>query len=202
MLIRSGFLAATLAAGVIAIGVLSPNAQSEVPATVAPNAFKIDTVHSSVIFRIKHMQAAWFYGRFDELTGTINYDAADPTASSLNLAVKIDSVNSGNARRNGHLKSGDFFNSAQFPTSTFVSTSFARASENTYEVAGDLTMNGTTRPITVRLEKTGEVAAQGAKIIGFEAIFDIKRSDFGITYGMENLGDEVRMIVSMEAKKD
>jgi polyisoprenoid-binding protein YceI len=200
MLIRTGVVAAALLAGAFVVSVFAPQAHSR--AVPQANAWTVDSVHSSVIFRIKHLDAAWFYGRFDHLSGTINYDEAEPSASTLNLEVKTESVNSGNARRDGHLKSPDFFNAKQFPVSTFVSTSFARTGEGVYDIAGDLTINGVTRPVTTRLERTGRAKAQRGEVIGFEAVFNIRRSDFGITYGPDSLSDEVRMIVSIEAKQE
>jgi polyisoprenoid-binding protein YceI len=199
MLIRSGIIAAAVVAGVAGIASMSAPAVSSVPAQ--SGEWTVDTVHSSVVFRIMHAQAAWFYGRFDQLSGTINYDEAEPAASTLNLEVKTESVNSGNTRRDGHLRSPDFFNAKQFPASTFVSTSFARASEGKYDVAGDLTMNGVTRPITFTLERTGRARGRDGEIIGFEAVFNIKRSEFGITYGPDSLGEDVRMIVAIEARR-
>jgi polyisoprenoid-binding protein YceI len=200
MLIRTGIVAGALGAGVVGVlgfALAAPSAQSgELAAT---GAYKVDPVHTSVVFRIKHLDTAWFYGRFDEMTGMLNYDPADPSASSLNLEVKIESVNSGNGRRDGHLKSSDFFSSKQFPTATFVSSSFAPAAEGVYEIAGDLTIKGVTRPVTARLEKTGQSQGERGTVIGFETTFDIKRSEFGITYGPESLGEDVRMIVSIEA---
>lgn len=200
MLIRTGIVVAALTAGVAGFGLFSPNVESrEAAPSLASKAFKVDTVHSSVIFRIKHKSTAWFYGRFDDLSGTIAYDPADPSASTMSFEVKIDSVHSGNSRRDNHLKSPDFFNSRQFPVSTFVSTSFASAGDNVYEVSGDLTINGTTRPVTIELRKTGGITEGSKELIGFETIFDIKRSDFGITWGPDALGDDVRMTVSIEA---
>jgi polyisoprenoid-binding protein YceI len=201
MLIRTGIVAAGIAAGIIGLGTLAPVAHSET--TAAKGAFAVDTVHSSVIFRIKHMDTAWFYGRFDHLSGSLSYDEADPASSALSLEVKMDSVHTGNSRRDGHLKSSDFFSARQFPVSTFVSTSFNRAGENAYELAGDLTISGVTRPITVQLAKTGSAKNnQGKELIGFETTFDIKRSDFGITFMPDGLGDDIRMIISIEAVRE
>jgi polyisoprenoid-binding protein YceI len=200
MLIRTGIVAAALLVGAVGVGYLAPQARSS--AVSQASAWTVDSVHSSVVFRIKHMDVAWFYGRFDQISGTINYDEAEPTASAMNLEVKTESVNSGNARRDGHLKSPDFFNAKQFPVSTFVSTSFARSGDGMYDVAGDLTINGVTRPVTAKLERTGRVKGQRGEIIGFETVFTIKRSEFGITYGPDSLSDEVRMIISIEAKRE
>jgi polyisoprenoid-binding protein YceI len=197
MLMRTGMLAAALAAGLAVVMLTAPRAESV--EMRAAGSYNVDPVHSSVIFRIKHMNAAWFYGRFDELKGTLSYDKAELAASSLNLEIKIDSVHSGNARRDGHLKSPDFFNARQFPTATFVSTAFSRASDDMYEVTGDLTINGVTRPVTVQLERTGKAQGQQGELIGFHTTFDLKRSDYGISFMPEGLGDEVRMIVSIEA---
>jgi polyisoprenoid-binding protein YceI len=162
----------------------------------------VDPVHSSTVFRIKHLNTAPFYGTFNELTGSITFDPAKPEAASMDLTVKIDSVETHNPRRNSDVKGASFFNAAEFPTATFKSTSWKKASENAFDVAGDLTIRGVTKPVTVKFEKTGEAekGPMGAPVIGFAADFSIKRSDYGMTYMPDGLSDEVKLMVGIEAK--
>jgi polyisoprenoid-binding protein YceI len=166
-------------------------------ATSQAESLKIDSVHSSMAFRVKHMNAAYFYGRFNDIKGQINWDEANPASSSIEVAIKAESVDTGNKKRDDHLRSQDFFNASKFETLTFKSTGVAKAGETTYDVKGDLTLHGQTKPITVKLEKTGEAG----KKVGFETVFTIKRSDFGMNFMLENLGDEIRVMMGIEADK-
>jgi polyisoprenoid-binding protein YceI len=153
-----------------------------------------------VVFRIKHLNTAYFYGHFNEMTGTVNFEDAKPEASSMDLSIKIDSVDTHNPNRNNHLKSASFFNAEQFPTATFKSTSWKKSGDNAFDVTGDMTIHGQTKPLTIKLEKTGQGKGQQGEIVGFETAFTLKRSDFGITYMPDGLSDEVKMMVSIEAK--
>jgi polyisoprenoid-binding protein YceI len=181
----------------IAVG-LAPSAS---PAgSAAADAWKIDSVHSSLIFRIKHLNTAYFYGRFNDIGGEINWDDSDPAKASFNVEIKTSSVDSKNPGRDRHLKSGDFFNAEQFPTCTFKSTSVTPKGEHAVEVTGDLTMNGVTKPLTVTIEKTGQGPGQrGGTIVGFETVFTVKRTDFGINFMPGGLGEEVKVFASFEA---
>lgn len=135
-------------------------------------------------------------------SGTIVVNEANPSRSSINLEVNADSVYTHNEQRDNHLRSPDFFNTRQFPTITFKSTQVRRVSANTVQVTGNLTIRGVTRPVTANVVMTGKGKnPQGRDIIGFEATFNIKRSDFGIRYGLPGLGDEVRIILSVEATR-
>ncbi len=174
------------------------------PASAAASTYKVDPVHSSNVFKIRHNNVANFYGRFKETTGSINWDDAEPAASSLKIEIPVASVDTGAPNRDNHLKSPDFFNAAQFPTLSFVSTSVSRGEGDTYKVSGDLTLHGVTKPIAVDLLKTGSGKSQrGGELIGFETTFRLKRTDFGMDYGVDSntLGDDVQVIVSLEAVK-
>lgn len=171
------------------------------PAT--ESAYSVDGVHSFVTFRCKHLNTSYAYGRFDKVSGTINFDEAKPEASSLTIEVATDSVNTANANRDKHLKSDAFFDASQFPKATFVSKSFAKSGENAFDVKGDFTLRGTTKEITIKLEKTGQGKGQGGKdIIGFESTFTINRLDYGVKFMPDMLGQEVRITVSLESGKN
>lgn len=195
-----GIAGVVVAAGiglVLAAGGSSP-AESRVagvPAAVA-SPFTVDAVHSAVLYRVKHLNAAWNYGRFNDVSGTFNI--AD--GGSIDVTVKAGSVDSGNAKRDGHLQSPDFFSAKEFPEITFKSSSMTKTGDDTFEARGPLTLRGVTRDIAVTIEKTGEGPGQRGqgRVQGFEARFTIKRTDFGINYMVGPLGDEVTMIVSLE----
>jgi polyisoprenoid-binding protein YceI len=171
---------------------------SAASAAAAAASYKVDSVHSMVIFKVKHMGAGNFYGRFNQVSGTFTIDEADPAKGQVDFQVKADSIDTANAKRDGHLKSGDFFNVVQFPSITFKGKEIKKAG-SAYEVAGDLTLLGVTKPLKARVEQVGSGEARGGgKIAGFEATFTVKRSDFGMSYGAGALGDEVSVIVSVE----
>lgn len=163
--------------------------------------YTVDAVHSSAIFRIKHMNVSYFWGRFNDVSGTVAWDSENPEASSFDVRIKTESVDTNSKQRDNHLKSPDFFNAKQFPTLAFKSKSVKKAGEKTYEVAGELTLHGVTKPLTAKVEMTGTGKAPqgGGTIIGFETTFEIKREDFGMSYGKGALGEDVRVVVSLEA---
>jgi polyisoprenoid-binding protein YceI len=168
----------------------------------AQTTYAIDPVHSSVLFKVKHMGVANFYGRFNEIAGTIAYDEANPEKSSVSLEIQTGSVDTHASGRDDHLKSADFFNAAQFPTLSFASTSVEKSGGTTYEVRGDLTMLGVTKPVTLTVEKTGEGTHPRSQkpMIGFEARATIARSEWGMEFMNGPLSDQVELIIALEAR--
>ena len=161
--------------------------------------FKVDTVHSTVIFRVKHMNASYAYGRFNNITGSFTIDEKDPAASAFDFTIKVDSVDTANGGRDAHLKKTDFFNAAQFPTITFKSKSVKAAGKGAFDVTGDLTLHGVTKSITVKIENTGmSKGMKGESIAGIETTFTIKRSDFGMKNMLNMVGDDVQVTVASE----
>jgi polyisoprenoid-binding protein YceI len=165
------------------------------------DTFKIDPVHSSVIFSIKHNGITEFYGGFKQISGTVMFDSADPSKSSVDLTVPVESVDTRNEKRDQHLKSPDFFNAGQFPTITFKSNK-VEAAGDIYKVSGDLTLHGVTRPVTAEFKKGAESKGQKGEVKGGgEARFTIKRSDFDMKFMVGPLADEVNIIASLEGAK-
>ena len=168
----------------------------------AASAFSVDSVHSFVVFRCKHLNTSYAYGMFNKISGTVNWDEAEAAGSSLELEVATDSVNSGNSKRDTHLKSGDFFAASEFPKATFKSKSVKKAGDNAFDVTGDFTLHGVTKEIAVKLEKTGQGKDRnGGDLIGFESTFTVNRADYGIKFMPDGLGSEVRITVSLECGK-
>ena len=166
---------------------------------IAPaEEYTVDGVHSSVDFRVKHMNASYSTGRFDAVSGTFKLDESDPTKSKLHIEIKADSIDTNNAARDQHLKK-DFFQATQHPTITFKSKSFSPSGEHWYEVTGDLTLHGVTKPVTLKLEHVGSSKdMKGKAIAGVAGQFKIKRSDFGMNTMVGPIGDEVKVEVSLE----
>jgi polyisoprenoid-binding protein YceI len=179
---------------------LAPLAMASKSNIAAKETFNIDSVHSTAIFRVQHLGAGNFYGRFNELEGTIDWDAED--GPSFDVSIKIESVDSGNEALDKHLKNADFFDAKQFPTMTFKSTGAKKMGDN-WKVTGEMTMHGVTKPVEVDMEFVGRADVGRGDRVGFETTFTIKRSDFGMNWGVENgaLGDATKIIVSLEGIK-
>ena len=165
--------------------------------------YEIDTTHSMIIFRAKHNGVSYNYGRFNEFTGEIMINAIAVPESMVEFEVKAASVDTGNEKRDQHLRSSDFFSAKQFPLITFKSTkvSAKEGKKDILEVTGDLELHGVKKSITMDVEITGRAKGKdGKSLIGYESTFTIKRSEFGMTYGMESVSDDIRLTVSIEAK--
>jgi polyisoprenoid-binding protein YceI len=145
--------------------------------------YNLDPSHSRVGFVTRHAMIAKVRGAFNDVTGTASINGADPAASSLEVTIQTDSVDTRDANRDGHLASPDFFDAATFPTITFVGTGFAITGDDTVEVTGDLTIKGITKSVTVPFE-FGGVATDpfGNSRAGFEGVIVVNRKDWGLTW--------------------
>lgn len=174
-------------------------------ATLA-ETYVVDASHSSVDFSIRHLVGRT-KGRFGDFSGTISYDAAKPDAASFSGTIQVKSIDTGNERRDGHLKNADFFEAETYPTITFESTEATSAGENTLNVKGKLTMHGTTKEVSLPIEilGTGINPRSGKAQIGLETNFSILCSDYGVNSWERFsavLGDEVKIQVLIEANAE
>ena len=182
------------------VGVLALCALLAQPASA--ETYGIDPVHSSVGFTIRHLVGRTS-GSFADFSGSIAYDEAKPTAASFAGTVQIGSIDTGNEKRDGHLKSADFFDAEKFPTMGFASTS-AKSTKAGLEVTGDLTLHGVTKSIVIPVEVLGVGMNPMSKkpVAGFSAEFVIARSDFGVNSWVDKagvMGDEVKITLLIEA---
>jgi polyisoprenoid-binding protein YceI len=180
------------------VSTLAPSFARPGATLAGPHDWQVDGVHSSVVFKVKHANAAWFKGTFDVVKGTVTLDPAKPEAGSVMLSIPVDSVDSNDKKRDEHLKNTDFFNSKENPDITFKSSKIAKDGAK-LAVTGELAMAGKKKEITIPVEKVGEGEFQG-KRVGYSTTFTIKRSDFGMTYGIDQnaLGDEVTLMIDLE----
>ncbi len=161
--------------------------------------YAVDAVHSTAMFRIKHLGVSFARGRFNDIAGTISLG---PDGGKVAVTIKTASVDTANEARDKHLRTADFFSTDEFPEMSFVSTSFKKIDEDTFEVSGDFTLHGVTKPLTVTAELTGTGKDNKQKpIAGFETEFVIKRSEFDMGKMVPFIGDEVRVTLSIEAAK-
>lgn len=181
-----------------------------VPALAAaePVAYKADPVHSSVGFSIRHFVSD-VDGRFHDFDGVIQYDAQNPTHSSVQFTVQAASISTENPDRDKHLKSPDFFDVAKYPTLTFTSTKVTPAGSNSFEVTGNLTMHGVTKTVTIPASFLGTVKMpKGGEKAGFKSTFTLNRLDYGVAWnraiegGGAMLGDEVTINIKIEANRE
>jgi polyisoprenoid-binding protein YceI len=194
-------------AGAFAMSAGAQETTGEAADKTGARTFDVDAVHSTTIFRVHHMGAGMFYGRFNDVGGTIEYDPSTKKGLALDLVVDINSIDSGNSKLDGHLKSPDFFNAVEFPKMTFKSTSATLMPDmdhpdgDVYKVEGNLTIHGVTKKISVEVVHVGHQNTRRGVRIGFECIFTIKRSEFDMPYGVEGdaLGNSTQIIVSLEA---
>jgi polyisoprenoid-binding protein YceI len=172
-----------------------------VPTLRAGDTYKIDPVHSSISFQAQHAGISYVHGRFNDVAGEFTIDKADPSKSSVTLTIKIESVDTNNKARDGHLKSDSFFDAKQFPTITFKSKSF-KAIEGGYQVTGDLTMHGETKEISFKLNGGKETEfPPKVKRTGYWADLKLNRSEFGMKGMLEAIGDTVYISVAVEGTK-
>lgn len=166
----------------------------------AAETYKLDPNHTAVIWHVNHFGFSTPSGKFMSVDGEVTLDEANPAASSVKAVIQIAGINSGVAKLDEHLKTPDFFDAAKFPTATFISKRVDLTGKDQAKVAGDLTLHGVTKPVVldVKLNKIGENMMK-LKTAGFTASTVIKRSEFGMSAYVPNVGDEVRIDIETEA---
>ncbi|MGW1228961.1 YceI family protein [Streptomyces sp. NPDC001515] len=170
--------------------------------------YTIDPAHSSIGFTVRHAMVTNVRGTFGEHEGSLKLDGSNPAASTASIDVKIASVDTGIADRDGHLVSGDFFDAEKFPLMTFRSTSAEQLGGDLYRVTGDLTIKDVTRPLSIDLEFNGSATdVYGNERVGFEGTAEILRSDWGLTWnaaletGGVMVSDKVKLTFDISAIK-
>jgi polyisoprenoid-binding protein YceI len=156
----------------------TPNA----PGTIT--TWKLDPAHSVAEFKVKHMMISNVKGSFSGLSGTLTLDETDRTHSSVEASIDVTTIKTGDDQRDGHLKSADFFEAEKYPAITFKSTNVDSTGGADYDVTGELTLHGVTRPVTFAVEDVSEPSKDpwGNQRIGLSASTTINRKDFGLTW--------------------
>lgn len=176
-------------------------------ASAATETFAFDKSHSQVGFRIRHWLTK-VEGRFKEYDGKISLDRAKPSDSKVEITIQAASIDTGNERRDNHLRGADFFDAGKYPTITFKSAKVEPKGKDLYHVTGELSMHGMTKTITVPVKHTGFLNLGKQEKAGFELTIPINRKDFGIAWnrtadqGGVMLGDDVEVTVLVEANKE
>ena len=161
--------------------------------------WKIDSAHSEINFKVKHLVVSTVTGTFTKFDATIEASKDDFSDAKLSFDANVDSINTKNEQRDGHLKSPDFFDATNYPKMTFVSTSVKKLSDYEMEVVGDLTIRGTKKEVVLGVVYNGTVAGfGGASVAGFEVKGKINRFDFGLQWNA--LTEAGGVVVSNEVK--
>ena len=170
--------------------------------TADPATITLDPVHSVALFRIQHLEAGLFWGRFNALEGTVKWTMEPTAAPVFDISAKIANADTGSEKLDGNLQGPNFFNAKEFPTITFKSTGATTVGDRHWVVKGDLTLHGVTKPVEVDCVATGIGTGPAGTKVGFECNLTLKRSDFGMKWGIEKpakaLGDEVKLIIALE----
>lgn len=168
----------------------------------------IDPTHSEVKFKVKHLVISTVTGHFNEFTATIDGSKDDFTDAAISFKANVNSVDTNNPQRDGHLKSPDFFDAANHPELTFTSKNVTKKSASDYVVTGDLTIRGVTREVSLNATYNGTVKGfGGVDVTGFEITGKLNRQDYGLTWstlteaGGVVVGDEVKLEISAEFVK-
>ncbi len=180
-------------------------AVSTAATTVMAEPYTLDKSHTAITFQIDHLGFSMTHGRFSEFDAEIDFDAEDPTKSSVVFTIDAPSIDTGWAKRDEHVRGPDFLSVEDHPEIVFTSTSIEMTGDDTATMTGDLTMNGTTNEETfeVTLRKKGP-SPFGKKLMtaGFVAETTIDRTDYGISYGAGAIGNDVPVRVDLEIYKD
>lgn len=177
------------------------------PVTAAVETYNIDAGHSNVGFSVRHLVSKT-HGRFADYEGTIAFDPADHSTAVVNLEIDAASIKTDSERRDGHLKSGDFFEVEKYPTITFKSTGVKPLTADTGILTGELTMKGITKPVELQYTILGVGPGREGKVLGLEATGKINRKDFNVLWnkdldkGATLLGDDVNLNITIEANED
>ena len=170
-------------------------------ALAATTTYTLDPGHTQIVFSWNHFGFSNPTAQFGKVDGTLEFDQADPTKSSVTVTIPLASVNSNVPKLDQHLQTDEFFDSAKFPAATFKSTKVEKgATPDQLKVTGDLTLHGVTKPVTldVTVNKVGEHPMRKAPAAGFDATATLKRSDFGITKYVPNVSDDIKIHITSE----
>ena len=171
----------------------------------AQNTWKVDPSHSKVGFAVSHLVISEVEGSFKTFDGSFENSGSDFSNAKISFSVDVNSIDTDNDQRDGHLKSEDFFYAEKYPKMTFKSTSFKKKGKDTYELKGQLTMRGVTKTVTFDVKYGGQaIDGYGNTRVGFTATTALNRMDFGIAWnakteqGTWTVGEDVEVSLKLE----
>ena len=171
-------------------------------------AWQIDPAHSQITFSVRHMMISNVHGRFESFNGEVNFNEADPTKSSVDITIDPASINTRDAKRDGHLRSPDFFDVEKYPAITFKSTRIEKVDDNHGKIYGELTMRGVTREVVLTTEYSGQNTMWGRTSAGFDASARLNRKLWGLNWNqtLESggllVGEDININIELEIVKE
>jgi polyisoprenoid-binding protein YceI len=201
---KSVFASAAIAA-VLASGALTAVAQEAAPAETAAipaGTYVLDPAHGKITWSVSHLGFSTYTGQFAGVTATMELDPSSPETSALEAEIDVNSVGTLNAALDNHLMTQDFFDVGNFPAASFTATSIELTDADSAIVAGELTLRGVTRPVsfTADFNKAGVNPLDNKFSLGFDGYATIQRSEFGVSYGVPMISDEVQLHLEAEFK--
>lgn len=176
--------------------------------TITTTTWTIDPMHSEVQFTVKHLMVSTVSGQFGQFEGQLLMTGDDFEGAKITFSADVNSISTGNGERDNHLKSADFFSADQFPQLTFVSTTMTKIDNDTYDLSGNLSIHGVTKPIVLNVVYGGQMQDfYGSTKAGFDITGAINRKDFGLTWdGITEAGgvvvsDQVKLIMNIQVTK-
>lgn len=172
------------------------------PVEVQAGSYVLDPAHGKITWSVDHMGFSTYVGQFTDVAAHLDLDVRNPAASKLDASVRMDSVRTSHGDLDKHLKTADFFDTAKFPSASFRATNVRLVDRDTANITGNLTLRGVTRPIVIKADfnQAGINPVDKQYTLGLDGEAKIKRSDFGINYGLPMLGDEVTLHLEAEFK--
>jgi polyisoprenoid-binding protein YceI len=182
-------------------------ARAQAPLPDSLVEYEVDTSHTQVMFKVRHMGVSTVTGKFNRYAATFAFDPADPESSWVTATIDAASIDTDNDRRDNHLRSADFFAADSYPNLTFQSTSVERVEDGRLRVSGDLSIRGVTKPVVLDVTLEGATTGQGGQpIVGWTAETTVNRKDYGLLWnrlteaGGWVVGDDVRIVLEVEAR--
>ncbi|MCB1783887.1 MAG: polyisoprenoid-binding protein [Alphaproteobacteria bacterium] len=174
------------------------------PAWAEVEHYTFDNPHTQILFFVSHLGFSMSQGKFTDYQGGFTFDTTDPSKSSVEITIPTDSLQMDSEKWNEHLKSADFFDVEKYPDMTFKSTEVKVTGDDTADITGDLTLLGVTKPVTLHVKhnKSGKHPFGDKYVSGFSATATLKRSDFGMNYGLPMIGDDVNLMIGVEGIRD
>lgn len=194
---------ATVTAGGIAIAQMPAEVPGKPDSTrVSAGRYAVDPLHTQVAFEVNHLGFNAYHGLFGDISGTLVLDPAQPEKASLDIIIPMSGITTTSAKLTEHMQTADFFDAAKHPVATFKSKSVT-VSGTSAMITGDLTIRGVTKPVTLdaRFIGAGANPMSKAETVGFEATTMVRRSDFGMTYGIPLVTDEVALRITAAFEK-
>lgn len=192
-----------LAIGALLLTPVAAHAGDTLMPSLATGTYALDTSHANVVFKINHLGFSGYMGRFDKMTADLTLDASNLSASKLQVKIDPTSINTNNKKLESELVSDKFFDAKSFPEITFKSTKIDVTGPDTGKITGDLTLHGITKPVTLQTKFNGAGVHPfaGVYVVGFSATTSIKRSDFGMSAYLPQVGDDVTLQIEAEFHK-